>query len=132
MYRRYILVKEVIKMPVTIRISFNETDFQHLSQKAIKQNMSVQDFIRQAVCEETNESIFTPEEAVKRALKKKKENETFYLSDLYDAQEWCTLSRGDAGVFGRRFYTYVQQAEINIEFLGMVCRKAKYTIKGGK
>lgn len=108
-----------------LRISFSDSDYNFLEKKALEKKISVQDYIREVVLE-TKYSIFTPEEAVKRAKQKIEKGGTFYLSDLYETEEWTSISRGEAGVFGKRFFKYVQGTDI--EFIGMVCRKAKYKI----
>lgn len=110
-----------------IRISFSDENFFVLENYAKEKKMSVQDYIRFVLFHESS-SIFTPEEAEKRAKIKIEKDSTFSLPDLYDEEEWSSISRGEAGVFGRRFFKYIENSE-NIEFVDMFNRRARYRLK---
>lgn len=110
-----------------IRISFNDEDFSKLEKWASEKKMSVQDYIRVALFK-NNSSVFTPEEAERRAIGKLTCGDTFSLPDLYEDDEWGSITRGEAGVFGKRFYRYVEDSD-SIQFIGMVNRRARYQMK---
>ncbi|HAE51675.1 MAG TPA: hypothetical protein DCG30_00270 [Ruminococcus sp.] len=114
-------------MPV-IKISFSDEDFQIIKNLAAADRISVQDYIRKIVLPNMN-TIFTPEEAEKRAVGKfKKGDKPFTLSDIYGS-DWYSMKRGISGVFGRRFYDYVTADSEYIEFAGMENNIAHYKIK---
>lgn len=88
-----------------IRIAVSEEQYQQLLQMAKEQGSSIQDIIRNKMFEQ--ETIYTPAEAVRRALEKYKSGDRFTLTDLYP-NEW-NLERGVAGVFGRQTYKYISE-----------------------
>ena len=103
-------------MPI-VKVSFNEQLYQKLQEMAQEEKMSMQDLIRNKVFPDT--SIFTPAEAVERAIKKYSSGDCFTLPEVYGG-DW-TLERGVAGVFGKRFYNYVtDDGTDKIKFVGMV------------
>lgn len=109
------------------KFSLDDEHSRKLEAMARKEGVSVQDFIRKKLFD--LKTIFTPAEAVERALKKYKKGELFTLPNLY-GDEW-TLQRGTAGYFGKQFYTYViDECQGIIEFDGMINngRHAQYRI----
>lgn len=109
----------------TIKFSLNEEYYQKLEEMAKQDGISIQDCIRNKLFNLT--TIFTPAEAVKRALKQCKPGDSFTLPELY-GNEW-TIGRGVAGVFGKQFFNFVKEEYPNvIQFEKMVdCgRRAQY------
>lgn len=109
------------------KFSLNEQYSKKLEKLAEEDGITVQDYIRKKLFD--IENIFTPKEAVERALKKYKKGETFTIPKLY-GDEW-ELPRGVAGVFGRRFFNYVKdECQGIIEFDKMVDhdRHAQYKV----
>ena len=95
-------------------------------------NMSIQDFIRFKLLKKSNPAIFTPEEAVRRALEKfTPKDEPFTLPDIY-GEEWYSLNPTMTGVFGKRFFKHLKNnANSVIEYAGMTedGRRATYRVK---
>lgn len=115
-------------MPI-IKISLTEDEYQEIEVLANNEKMSIQDFVRYKMLSKKNPSIFTPEEAVERALKKfKKSDEAFTLPDIY-GDEWSNLNPRMTGVFGKRFFNYLKNID-SIKFVGMTLdgRRATYKI----
>ena len=114
-------------MPV-VKLTLNDKYYQKLSEMAQAEKMSVQDFIREKLFHE--DTIFTPEEAVKRAHDGRFfDGKEFSLPDIY-ADSW-SIERGPAGVFGKKFYNYVMDNDTGIEFVDMdkYGRRAMYRLK---
>lgn len=116
-------------MPI-VKLSLTDEEFRELLKQADGEKMSVQDFIRYKLLSKKNPSIFTPEEAEKRALEKyTREDKPFTLPDIY-GEEWEKLDPRMTGVFGKRFYNYLKTSDL-IVFAGMTAdrRRATYRIK---
>lgn len=113
-----------------VKFGLDEESYKRLTRMAEEAGISIQDYVRKKVFEQPD-TVFTPSEAVKRALASKKAGELFTLPDLY-AEEW-TLERAEAGVFGKRFFEYIEkhQKSLPIKFAGMTKgnRRAQYQIK---
>lgn len=112
----------------TVKVTLSHEWYEKLEQEAADAGRSIQDIIRDRVCEE--EKVFIPEEAVRRikcgAIKGKADG--FTLPDVYGT-DW-TISRGAAGVFGKNFFNYTSQhPEHGIRFkdMGPYGRRAVYT-----
>ncbi len=112
-----------------IRISFSDSEYAELEGKAKLEGLTVQDYIRELAFGKYS-TIYTPEEAEKRAKKIMKIGDVFSLPDLYNTEEWIKLSRGEAGVFGKRFFNYVEQKSEVIVFNRMINRRATYKFIG--
>lgn len=115
-------------MPV-VKISFTNDEYHELENLARVEKMSIQDYIRLKMLSQKNPSIFVPEEAVRRALKKfTKEDAPFTLPDVYE-ELWTELNPRMTGVFGKRFFNYINNID-EIEFVGMTSdgRRATYRI----
>ncbi len=91
-------------MPV-VKLTLSEEEKQELKNLADAKGMSMQDFIKEKVFNRKN--IFTPSEAVNRALATYKSGECFTVPDLYPG-EWQNMTRGPAGVLGREFKNLVE------------------------
>lgn len=122
-------------MPI-IKISLSNDEYTQvlkmLGADEMTSKMSIQDFIRYKILGKSNPDIFTPEEAVRRALEKySSEDEPFTLPDIY-GDEWQLLNPRMTGVFGKRFFNYLKaDSSSQIEYVGMVDRdrRASYKIK---
>lgn len=94
-------------------------------------NMSLQDFIRFRLLGKSNPQIFTPEEAVRRALEKfSSEDGSFTLPDIY-GEDWASLNPRMTGVFGKKFFNYLKKTESELMYDGMTedGRRATYKIR---
>lgn len=114
-------------MPV-VKLTLSEDYYKKLSKMAKGKNMSIQDFIRDKLFDE--DTIFTPKEAVKRALDGRfSDKREFSLPDIY-GDDW-TIERGPAGVFGKKFFNYVMDNDTDVEFVSMdkYGRRAMYRLK---
>lgn len=122
-------------MPI-IKLSLSDDEYTQvlrmLGADEMTSKMSVQDFIRYKILGKSNPDIFTPEEAVRRALEKySSEDEPFTLPDIY-GDEWQLLNPRMTGVFGKRFFNHLKaDSSSQIEYVGMVDRdrRASYKIK---
>ena len=111
----------------TVKFSLNDEYFEKLEEMAKEEGITIQDYIRNRLFNVT--TIFTPVEAVNRALKKYSSGETFTLPELY-GDDW-TIERGVAGVFGKQFFKFVEtECSEKIKFDKMVNsgRRAQYKI----
>ena len=114
-----------------VKLTLNDEYYQMLKDMADEENKSVQDYIRDKIF--NLNSIFTPEEAVRRIQAGDFTNsDGFTLPDVYDI-DW-TIERGPAGVFGKKFFNYVNDnPDLGIRFkdMGKYGRRAVYVYKGG-
>ena len=102
-----------------------------LSADETTENMSIQDFIRFRLLGKSNPQIFTPEEAVRRALEKfSSEDNPFTLPDIY-GEDWTSLNPRMTGVFGKKFFNYLKNKESALMYAGMTVdnRRATYRVK---
>lgn len=114
-------------MPV-VKFTLNNEYYQKLLKMADDKNQSIQDYIRNTLFQIN--TIFTPEEAVRRIRQGNFKDISFTLPDVY-GDEW-TIERGPAGVFGKKFYNYIQDnPDLGIEFIdmGKYGRRATYRLK---
>lgn len=115
---------------MTVRFTLSDEYYEQLLKMAKEDGMSLQDCIRNRLF--NLKTIYTPAEAVRRALEKHKEDSTFVtfcLPDLYKG-EW-NLQRGSAGAFGKEFFKYVEkECADKIVFDQMIDygRRAQYKI----
>ena len=115
-------------MPV-IKISVNDQTYEKLSNMAKADGISIQDLIRNKVLGDDT-SMFTPADAVDRALAKYAVGDLFTIPELY-GDDWAVMKRGVAGVFGKQFYNYVADTcPEKIMFVGMTNRNrhAQYKV----
>ncbi len=111
----------------TIKFTLNDEYYQKLTKMAQEEGVSIQDYVRNKLFDVT--TIFTPPEAVRRALEQYSSGEAFTLPALY-GNDW-TLKRGEAGIFGKQFFNYVlAHCQDQIKFVGMTDsgRHAQYKI----
>ena len=98
------------------KFTLNEEYSHILEEGAKKDGMSVQDYIRSRIF--NLKTIFTPVEALERALKKYEKGDCFTLAELY-GDEWI-IRRGFAGAFGKQFFNYItHKCPDKIKFIGM-------------
>ncbi|GFI12273.1 hypothetical protein IMSAGC007_04753 [Lachnospiraceae bacterium] len=120
-------------MPV-IKLSLTEEELVELQNFLVAdettKKMSVQDYIRFKLLGKSNPQIFTPEEALRRALEKfSPEDKPFTLPDIY-GDEWASLNPRMTGVFGKKFFNYLKNTESALAYAGMSedNRRATYRI----
>ena len=114
-------------MPV-VKFTLNEDYYKKLEKMAEDKNQSIQDYIRHTLFQIN--TIFTPEEAVKRIQHRDFKNKEVTLPDVY-GEEW-SIVRGPAGVFGKNFFNYIEDnPDLGIEFINMgkYGRRATYKLK---
>ena len=107
-------------------LTFSEDENEMVKHMAEERGVSIQQYIKLCVFgDDYSEAIFTPAEAVRRA-KLYPRGTTFSLPSLYGSA-W-TLKRGASGVFGKRFFNYVnvEHAAKEIKFVGMKGNLAYY------
>lgn len=112
------------KMPTTVKFSLDDAHYQQLEEMAKEQGLSIQDLIRHKLFDVT--TVFTPQEALTRALAKYQKGDHFTIPELY-GEDW-TLERGAAGIFGRQFYNFVLEHPDKVRFVNKNGRHAQYEI----
>ena len=112
----------------TIRFTLDEEHAKLLEEDAQRAGQTVQDYIRLRLFPTTAGTVFTPQEAVRRALAKHKKGDRFTLPGVY-GEDW-TIPLGMAGAFGKKFFNYVSTPDSPIRFVGMTDhgRRAQYEI----
>ena len=113
-------------MPV-IKFSLNDEQYKKLEKNSQEEGVSIQDYIRNILF--NSKTIFTPSEAVDRALNKYKKGDCFTLPELY-GDDW-KIERGVAGAFGKQFFNYIlDKCPGSITYVGMTNygRHAQYKI----
>ena len=120
-------------MPV-LKLSLSDDESKALELLAEAERLSPQDYIRFLLFGNKPATIFTPEEAERRAIAKFKEGELFSLPDIYGYQDWCLLEPRKTGPFGKKFFQFVQRPDSDIVFVKMTAngRRALYSIKKHK
>ena len=116
----------------TIKFSLNNEYYEKLEKAAAKKGMNIQDYVRYKLFDMN--SIFTIEEAIRRIQEGDFKDKVFSLPEVY-GDEWTTLERGLAGVFGKNFYLYTQDhPELKIVDKGYdkKTRREIYTYEGGR
>lgn len=87
-------------------LTFTEEENEQVERRSSEKGVSVQQYIKSCIFGDDYPAvIFTPAEAVRRALLYP-HGTSFSLPSLY-GDDW-TLKRGVAGVFGKRFFNYVE------------------------
>ena len=116
-------------MPI-IKVNVSDIQAKKLVSKAQNEKLSVSEYVRkQLFPEEESQNIFTPAEAVRRALLRTTD-EPFTLPDLYTDAEWELLSRGVAGQLGKKFFKHVESCTTKkIEYVGTNGRPALYRLR---
>ena len=112
----------------TFRFDLNEEYSHRLEEDAAKKRMNIQEYIRFKLFGET--TIFTVGELLKRVQTGEFKNREFTVPDAYSTEEWSRIDRGNAGVLGKNFYTYISDhPELGIRFVPnrTIKRRAVYT-----
>lgn len=109
-----------------ISIAFNDEDWCTIAEAANLKRMPIQEYIRMTLLGKKDTSIFTVEEAYRRACQMIEYGKTFSLPDLYSDEEWAQIPSTKAGAFGRQFFNYVKGRTSQVEFVGVVRRLARY------
>ena len=114
-----------------LNITFEDADFDDLNAAADEEGMSVQEIIIYKLT--GRKPAFTAKDAIERAKVRYGNlpdgQRTFTLPELYGS-DW-TINMGYAGVFGKRFFKYVEaHPELGVSFDGMVHsgRHAQYKL----
>lgn len=108
-------------MSKTIKISVSDANYQELVARAGQD--SLQDYIRKELF--PGQFTITPADAVKRALKKYVQGDTFTVPEIYGAA-W-NLPNGMAGQFGKKFYNLVEaEYSTKIRFVGFTADVADH------
>ena len=112
-----------------IKVNVSDIQAKKLVKKAQDEGVSLSEYVRiQLFPEEESKNIFTPAEAVRRALQRTTD-EPFTLPDLYTDAEWQLLSRGVAGQLGKKFYKQLESCTPKkIEYIGTNGRQALYRL----
>lgn len=111
----------------TVRFALNDEYYARLENDAQNAHMSLQDFIRLKLFNET--TIFTVDEAVKRIKNGDFENIEFTLPDIY-GDDWKMSREDGAGALGKNFYNYISEhPELGIRIVPdkKIKRRAVYT-----
>lgn len=111
-----------------LKFSVEDSVAKKLADIAAADGLSLPDYLRSKVLGET--PLFTPAEIIRRCRAACPLGGEFTLPDLYTAQEWRLLSKGQSGVIGRVFYNYIENnkagGEISFWGIGKKTRRATY------
>ncbi|WP_026509220.1 MULTISPECIES: DUF1413 domain-containing protein [unclassified Butyrivibrio] len=119
-------------MPV-VRFSVTDEELKELERKAKEEGTTVKLYSKNKSLG-VESSIFTPKEALRRALiKYTKDDEPFCLPSLYTDEEWLEMSKsiGTAGQFGKAFFVYVKDVDPGkVEYVdgGSRGKRARYKV----
>ena len=114
----------------TFRFDLNEEYGKKLEKEAADKRMSIQEYIRYKLFDET--TIFSVDEVIKRIQNGDFEGKEFTIPDAFTSEEWSQIDRGNAGVLGKNFYIYTKEnKDLGIEFVPdkQIKRRAVYTYK---
>ena len=114
----------------TFRFDLNEEYSQRLEDAAAEKRMSIQEYIRYRLFNET--TIFSVDEVIRRIQTGDFIHKEFTIPDVFSNEEWSQIDRGNAGVLGKNFYQYTKDnPELEIEFVPdkQIKRRAVYTYK---
>lgn len=114
----------------TIRFDLNEQYAARLERDANAMHMSIQDYIRSRLFDDT--TIFTVDEAIRRIRNGHFQNTEFTLPDVYGTS-WTITKEMGAGALGKSFYNYISEhPELGIRFIPdrTIKRRAVYTYLG--
>lgn len=114
-------------------LALHLTDVQYgeLFVKSQIEGLSIDAYIKKTLFG-TDPGIFTPKEAIRRAMEKFDIGEYFELRDLYSDEEWSSMERGERIAFGRNFFSFTSVIEPGkvklVEDTGNNGRRAKYEL----
>lgn len=116
----------------TFRFDLNDEYSKKLEDAAAEKRMSIQEYIRFKLFNET--TIFSVDEVIKRIQAGDFEGKEFTVPDVFTNEEWSQIDRGNAGVLGKNFYNHItENPELGISFVKdkTIKRRAVYTYKKG-
>ena len=115
-----------------LTLHLTDVQFGQLKVESLLEGLSVDAYIKKKLFN-TDQGIFTPKEAIRRAKEKFEVGDTFEVRDLYSDQEWEKLDRGERIAFGRNFYSFASTIEREknvrlVEDTGCNGRRARYEL----
>ena len=116
----------------TFRFDLNEEYSKRLTDAAAEKRMSIQEYIRYKLFNET--TIFSVDEVIKRIHAGNFDGKEFTVPDVFTDEEWSHIDRGNAGVLGNNFFKHIKKhPELGIYFGPdkTIKRRAVYTYKKG-
>lgn len=116
----------------TFRFDLNEEYSQKLEDAAAEKRMSVQEYIRYKLFNET--TIFSVDEVIRRIHAGDFDGKEFTVPDVFTSEEWSQIDRGNAGVLGKNFYNHItDNPDLGIRFVKdkTIKRRAVYTYQKG-
>ena len=114
-------------------LALHLTDVQYgqLLVESMLEGLSVDAYIKKKLFN-TDPGIFTPKEAIKRAMAKYEIGDTFEIRELYSDEEWAQMERGERIAFGRNFFSFTSKIEPGkvklVEDSGKNGRRARYEL----
>lgn len=113
-------------MSETIKFTLSKEKYDELAEKANKEKLTIQDYVRRILFPDYYNTI-TPLEAVNKALTKYEKGERFTVPDIF-GEEW-NLPNGVAGQFGKKFFELVEaEYSTKIRFTGDYSNKRKNAV----
>lgn len=116
----------------TFRFDLNKEYSKKLEDAAAERRMSIQEYIRFKLFNET--TIYSVDEVIKRIHAGDFDGKEFTVPDVFSDEEWSQINRGNAGVLGKNFYIYItNNPDLGIRFVEgkTIKRRAVYTYKKG-
>lgn len=117
----------------TFRFDLNEEYGDRLKKAALAKQMSIQEYIRFKLFDET--TIFSVNEVLQRIQTGDFQGKEFTIPDVFTDEEWKQIDRGNAGVLGKNFYLHItENPDLGIELVPnkKIKRRAVYTYKKGE
>ena len=115
----------------TIALHLTNEQFGELFIQSQIAGLSMDAYIKKTLFN-TDPGVFTPKEAIRRAMITYEIGDEFELRDLYSSQEWEELDRGERIAFGRNFFSFTDVIEPGriklVEGSGKNGRRAKYKL----
>ena len=116
----------------TFRFDLNDEYSKKLEDAAAKKRMSIQEYIRYKLFDET--TIFSVDEVIKRIQAGDFDGKEFTVPDVFTEEEWAQIDRGNASVLGKNFYIHItDNPDLGIRFVKdkTIKRRAVYTYLKG-
>lgn len=93
-----------------LTLHLTDIQFDKLLELSRAEGLSIDAYAKQAIFQ-TEKGIFTPKEALVRAMKKYEMGQIFKLNTLFSNEELANLDRGQRIGFGKQFYAYITDVE---------------------
>ena len=93
-----------------LTLHLTESEYLELLALSRDSGLTADAYVKKALFH-TDFGVFTPKEAVKRAINRYEIGQRFELRDLYSETESRLLSRGQKIAFGKQFYAYTAYLE---------------------